>query len=156
VGVVLEGISEEVVSDLQVAAVLPMGFERLTLYFTDRRIIVSHRGKVGAGSVPTTAFMFGPLGSAVSGLFGRGKNKAGPSKSESRYPSPGRILASDKDNFYILFEEVVGVELTKTETTNRIVIHAKDDKYNFTSRTRFDQIISLLEKPLGAKLTVIR
>jgi hypothetical protein len=152
----LEEPLEEVIGDLPVSAVLPMGFERLTLYFTDRRIIVSHRGKVGAGSVPTTAFMFGPLGSAVSGLFGRGKNRPEQAKSGSRYPSPGKILASVKDNFSILFEEVVSVELTKTETTNRIVINAKDDKYNFTCRLRFDHIQALLEKQLSQKLKIIR
>ena len=148
----MEGVREEVVGDLPVAAVLPMGFERLTLFFTDRRIIVSHRAKVGAGSVPAT-FMFGSLGAALSGLFGKGKSK--PVKSKSEYPSPRKILASDKDNFSILFEEVVDVELSKTETTNRIVIHSKDDKYDFTCPSRFDQIRSLLEKWLGPKVRIV-
>lgn len=143
---------EEVVADLPVAAVLPMGFERLTLFFTGKRIIVSHRAKIGAGSVPTT-FIFGSLGTALGGLFGRRKKKE-PAKPESGYPSPGRILRADKDNFSILYEEIVGVELSKTETTNSIVIHSRDDRYNFTCRTRFEQILATFEKHLGPKLTV--
>jgi len=51
VQVFLEESSERVVGDLPVIAHLQMGFERLTLYFTDRRIIVSRRGKAGAGSI---------------------------------------------------------------------------------------------------------
>lgn len=125
-----------------------MGVERLTLFFTDRRIIVSRGSKAGAGAVPAT-FLFGDIGSAVGGLFGRKKTR-GPAK--SRYASPAKILASDKNNFSIPFDEVVSVDLTRTPTINNIVILSRDDKYDLTCRSRYELIRSLLETSLGAKL----
>jgi len=143
--------SEHVVGDLPVVAHLPMGYEKLTLFFTDRRIIVSRRGKVGAGSVPAT-FMFGSLGSFLSGLFGGGTKRS--SKEIAGYPLPAGILASDKDNFSIFFDEVVSAELTRTPLTSSIVILSRDDKFDFTCRSRFDLVRSLFESALGSKLTV--
>jgi hypothetical protein len=145
----LEDSRERVIGDLPVAARLEMGFERLTLYFTDRRIIVGRGGKAGAGSVPTT-FMFGSLGSAFSGLFGGGKR--GAPKQKSGYPSPARILSMDKDNFSIRFEEVVSIDLTKTAMNSEIVILSRDDKFDFTSRSRYELVRSLFENSLGSKL----
>ena len=128
-----------------------MGFERLTLFFTDRRIIVSRRGKAGASSVPAT-FMFGSIGSALGGLFGRGKHA--PSEQGSLYPSPARILSSHRDNFFIPFENIVHVDLTKTSVNSSIMILSRDDKFDFTCRSKYDLIRTLLESSLGAKLTL--
>ena len=147
----MEDSSERVVGDLPVVAHLTMGYEKLTLFFTDRRIVVSRRGKVGAGSIPIT-FIFGSFGSALSGLFGGGTRKA--LKKKARYPLPSRILASDKDNFSIVFDEVVRADLTRTPSTCNILILSRDDKFDFTCRSRFDHIRSLLETALGSKLTV--
>jgi hypothetical protein len=146
----MEDSSEQVVGDLPVVAHLTMGYEKLTLFFTDQRIIVSRRGKVGAGSVPAT-FIFGSFGSFLSGLFGGGKKSL---KEKARYPLPSRILASDKDNFSIVFDEVVRADLTQTPSTCSILILSRDDKFNFTCRSRFNLIRSLFETALGAKLTV--
>jgi len=151
VQVFLEESSERVVGDLPVIAHLQMGFERLTLYFTDRRIIVSRRGKAGAGSVPAT-FIFGSLGSALGGLFSG--SKRGPSKQESRYPSPAKILSSDKNNFFIPFDEVVNVDLTRTSMNSNILILSRDDKFDFTSRSSYDRVRALFENSLGAKLRI--
>ena len=147
----MEDSSEQVVGDLPVAAHLTMGYEKLTLFFTDQRIIVSRRGKVGAGSVPAT-FMFGSIGSLFSGLFG-GRTKK-PLKDRARYPPPSRILASDRENFSIIFDEVVRVDLTQTPSTCGILILSRDDKFDFTCRSRFDLIRSLFETAFGSKLTV--
>jgi hypothetical protein len=145
----LEESSEQVVGELPVVARLGMGFERLTLFFTDRRIIVSRSGKVAAGIVPTT-FMFGSIGGALGGLFGRGKR--GSSKQDSRYPSPARILSSHKDNFYISFDEVVSVDLTRTPMNSNIMIISRNDKFDFTSRSKYVLVQSLFESSLGSKL----
>lgn len=151
-GSILDAASERVIGELQVVAPLPLGFERLTLFFTDRRMIVSHGGKVGAGSIPAT-FMFGSVGGALSSIFGR---KRGPRKPKSQYPSPSRILSSDKDNFSIFFDEVVTVELKQTLTTNTIAIHTRTDKFDFTCRSRFDLVLANFEKNLGPKLVITR
>jgi hypothetical protein len=147
----MEDSSEKVVGDLHVSAKLSMGYEKLTLFFTDNRIIVSRRGKVGAGSVPTT-FMFGSLGSLLSGLFGRGTKKSKGEK--SRYPRPDRILGSDKDNFSIVFNEVVSADLTRTPLTCNITILSRDDKFDFTCRSRFELVRSLFQTALGSKLKI--
>src|SRR5713101_3478202 len=104
----MEKSSERVVGEIAVTARLPMGYEKLRFYFTDRRIIVGHLSKVSAGSVAPT-FMFGSIGAALGSLFSR--NKRVPAKSKSDSPSPGRILASHRDNFSISFDEIISVDL---------------------------------------------
>src|SRR5260370_2696884 len=128
-----------------------MGFERLRLYFTDRRILVGHLDKVGAGSVAPT-FLLGSIGSALGSLFRRQK---GPRpKTKSDYLSPRRILASHRDNFAIVFDEIVSVELTHGVEMNSISILSKSDKLDFASRTRFETIRSLFENALREKVKV--
>ena len=147
----MEGSSEQVVGDLPVVAHLTMGYEKLRLFFTDRRIIVSRRGKVGAGSVPAT-FILGSFGSFFSGLFSGGTKKS--LKEGARYPRPARILESDKDNFSIVFDDVVRADLTRTPSTCSIMILSRDDKFDFTCRSSFDLVRCLFETALGSKLTV--
>lgn len=147
----MEETSEEVIGALPVVANLSMGFERLTLFFTDRRIIVGQGGKTGAASVPTT-FMFGSIGTYLGNLFGRGKGSSG--KKKSQYQSPNRILSSHRDNFEITFDEIVNVNLTQKPINTGISILSKDDKFEFTSRIRFEQILSLFQNSLGTKLHV--
>jgi hypothetical protein len=143
--------SEQVVGDLFVVAPLSLGYEMLRLFFTDRRIIVSRSGKVGAASIPST-FMFGSIGGALSGLFGGRKH--GASKRRSEYPTPEKLLSRDRDNFFILFDEVVGVDLTQTPRQNRISISSRNDKFDFTCGSRFEQIQTLFSKSLGGKVRV--
>lgn len=147
----MEESLEEVIGALPVVANLSMGFERLTLFFTDRRIIVGQGGKTGAASVPTT-FMLGSIGTYLGNLFGRGKSVSG--KKKSRYQSPKKILSSHKDNFEITFDEIVNVNLTQKPINTGISILSKDDKFDFTSRIRFEQILSLFQNSLGTKLHV--
>ena len=128
-----------------------MGFERLRLYFTDRRIIVGHLDKVGAGSVAPT-FILGSIGGALGGLFGRRRGVR--EKTRDGHPSPGKILASHPDNFSVSFDEIVRVELTKGESRNSIAILSKNDKFDFVSRSRFELVRSLLEDALRDRVTV--
>lgn len=148
---VLEKSDEQVLGEVGVTVSLPMGFERLRLYFTDRRIIVGHLGKVGAGSVAPT-FLLGLIGSALGGLFG--KRKAVSGKSNSEYPSPARILASHRDNFSIFFEEIISVDLTRGPYKNSISILSKNDKFDLTSPSRIELLRSLFESVLKDKVRV--
>ena len=129
-------------------AQLSMGYQRLRLYFTDRRIIASHLTKVGAGSVAPT-FMFGSIGNALGGLLGR---KKGAARSTSQYPGPDAILAGHRSNFSIAFEEIVSVNLTRGAYKNSITLLSKDDKYEFTSPARFDRIRLLFENALPGRV----
>jgi len=146
---VLEKSDERVLGDIPVTARLPMGFERMRLYFTDRRIIVGHLGKVGAGSVAPT-FLLGSIGSALGGLFGRGKRPQSGSKSE--FPSPGRILNSHRDNFSIAFEEIISVDITRGPYKNTISILTKNDKFDLTSPSRIEVLKSLFENAVTNKV----
>ena len=151
IGVALEKLDEKILGEIAVTARLPMGFEKLRLYFTYRRIIVGHLNKVGAGAVAPT-FMLGSIGSALGGLFGR---KGPPhQKAKSEPLSPGRILASHSDNFSIMFDEIISVDLNREPYKNTIGILSKNDKFDFTCQTRFDQVVSLFENGLRDKLRV--
>ncbi len=146
----MEDGSEQVVGDILVIAQLSMGYQRLRLYFTNRRIIASHLTKVGAGSVAPT-FMFGSIGNALGGLLGRKKGRA---KSTSQYPGPDRILAAHKSNFFIALDEIVSVNLTRGTYKNSIALLSKNDKYEFTSPARFDKIRLLFENALPDRVQV--
>jgi hypothetical protein len=152
-GEVLERASEQVLGDILVTAQLSMGYERLRLYFTDRRIIVGHLGKVGAGSVAPT-FVLGSIGSALGGLFGRGRE--GREKSASQYPSPDVILAKHRSNFAIFFEEIVSVDLTLGAYKNAIAILSKNDKYDFSSTARFEKVRLLFQNALEERVRLHR
>jgi hypothetical protein len=149
----LEGPSEEVRGDILVTTQLSMGYERLRLYFTDRRIIASHLGKVGAGSVAPT-FVLGSIGNALGGLFGRGKETR--ARSKSQYPSPDRILANHRSNFSIFFEEIVSADLTLGAYKNTIAILSKNDKFDFACTARFEQLRLLFQNALGDKVRLHR
>ncbi len=147
----LEKPDEKVFGEIPVTVKLPMGFERLTLYFTDRRILVGHLSKVGAGSV-TPTFLFGSIGSTLGSLFGRRKKVRAEAKSQ--YPSPGRVLGSHPDNFSILFDEVISVDLAHESKGNSISILSRNEKLDFSCRSRFDVVRTLFEKALGEKVRV--
>ncbi len=144
----LEKTSEQILGEVLVSAQLSMGYERLRLYFTDRRIIASHLIKVGAGSVAPT-FMFGSIGNALGSLLGRNKGRA---KKTAQGLVPEEIIAMHKSNFSIFLDEIVSVDLTRGTYRNSIAILSKDDKYEFTSAVRFDKIRLLFENSLGGKV----
>ena len=145
----LEESSEIVLGEIGVTAKLSIGFEKLSLFFTDRRIIASHHSKIGAGSIAPT-FMFGSLGNALGSLFSR---RRGPSRrSKSPYPSAAKILAADKSNFSIFFEEIVSVDLIRGTYKNRITLLSKTDKYELSSTARFDHVRRLFQDALGDKV----
>ena len=147
----MERADERVLGEIAVSVKLSMGFERLRLYFTNQRIIVGHLSKVGAGSVAPT-FLFGSIGSALGDVFGRRKDPR--AKARSDYPTPGRILASHPDNFSISFGEIIGVDIIHGSEKTSIAILSTNDKFDFTSRSRFELVRSLFENALGEKVKV--
>jgi hypothetical protein len=127
---------------------LGMGFEQLQLVITDRRIIVAHKAKKGAGGLASMLI----LGSH-SGVF------VDPDKPRGTLGEPGKsgavnlqkILASNKDNFEIGYEDIVSVEIDKGRESTIITMVTSGDKFQFFTLFSVQQVSSLLVR-LGPKL----
>jgi len=138
---------------IPVSARLSLGSERLNMYVTNRRIILAHVGKRGAGAVAGATF-FGGLSGGFEDLLKSGKEFLDKRRLQSL--KPGDILAADKDNFPISFEDIVQVEVEEAPRVVRFVILSKDEKLRFSTLTNFDAVVSLLSERLGNKLRARR
>ena len=145
--------SELLVGELSVNTRLMLGSERLRLLFTSTRLVVDHAGKRGAGAVAGTSIM-GRLSGALEDLFKSGGESA--RRRGIKKLSPGQVLQSHRDNFAINYVEVVGVTVTQTLTVHGITILTGDDKFEFSTRARFTDIVELFTETLGEKLSVRR
>ncbi len=144
---------EEIVrGEIRVAARLSMGLEYLRLFFTDRRIIVAHIGKRGAGSQATISF-FGKLSSAVEDLFKSGRESV--TKRMVWGSAPESILAKDKDNFSLSYSHIVEVTLDEKFVHPKLTVLTTDDKYQFIVHGLRDDLRELLRKTLGTKFRTI-
>ena len=141
------------VGELRVNTRLMLGSERLRLLFTDTRLIVDHAGKRGAGAVAGTSIL-GRLSGALEDLFRSGGESA--RRRGIRNMSPGQVLRSHRDNFAIKYSEVVGVTVVQTLTVHGITILTRDDKFEFTTQARFNDVVELFTKTLSEKLSVRR
>jgi len=132
--------SESILGEIPVVASLALGNERLTLFVTGARIIVAHVGKRGTGAV-ATATLLGRLGGGLENVLKGGGDG---------------ILAADKDNFDLRYDEIVNVRVVETQLSRIMIIVTRDDKFEFYSRLTLDPIVALLADRLGTKLTVER
>ena len=146
-----EGMDEKIVGEIQVVARLAMGSERLRLFFTDRRMILAHVGKRGAGAVSVTNF-FGWLSGGVEDLFKRSRESVSQRGVQSR--TPDQILALDGDNFDVKYAEVVSGEVVQEEFSTVIRLLTTDDKLEFRTGKRFEDVVSMLKPFLGQKLSI--
>lgn len=145
--------SEVWVGELPVNTRLDFGSERLRLLFTNTRILVAHGGKIGWGGVTGTNIL-GGLSSALEGAFKRGKESL--RRKDLSELAPDQVLHAHKDNFDINYSEVVSVTVAQTSMLAAITILTGNDKFEFSSRTKFENIIQLFKSSLGDKLTVHR
>jgi hypothetical protein len=145
--------SEEVTGAIPAVARLALGSERLNLYVTNRRIIVAHIGKRGAGAVVGTNFL-GRLSGAFEDLLKSGRE----SRSRRRLDSskPVDILRADKDNFPLLFEEIVRLDVDEGPSIVGLSFLSMDEKFEFFTRMDIDSVLGLLSERLGAKLKARR
>ncbi len=139
--------------ELRVNTRLMLGSERLRLLFTNTRLIVDHAGKRGAGAVAGTSIL-GRLSGALEDLFKSGGESA--RRRGIRNMSPDQVLRSHRDNFAIKYSEVVGVTVAQTLTVHGITILTRDDKFEFTTQARFNDVVELFTKTLSEKLSVRR
>ena len=140
--------AEAVLADVHVTASLALSSERLRMFFTQKRIILAHIGKRGVAS-PALSSFFGRLSGALEDLFKSGKESV--VKRGLKGASPDQILALDKDNFSIKYDDVVTVEVSGFGTLYRIVMVTKDEKLRFTTRAS-PEFLKLLTQYLGEKV----
>ena len=141
--------SEAILGEIPVIARLALGAEHLSLFLTSTRIVVAHVGKRGAGAVATLSF-FGRLSEALEDLFKRGGESVRQRRTNTL--SPEGILAADKDNFSVGYDEIVAVDVIEGFRTTGITIVTRDDKLHFSTRRDFESVVSLLGQNLGPKL----
>ncbi len=127
-----------------------MGAERLSLYMTSKRIIVVHVGKRGAGAAATSSLL-GRIGGGLEDLVKGGRESV--HRRGAAMNTPESILASDKDNFSIGFDEVVSVYVIQGFRSTGIILVTRDDKMQFSCRESFDSVVGLFSRTLPSKLS---
>jgi hypothetical protein len=149
-GAELTAGSEAVLGELRVVSRLAMGVERLRMVFTSSRIVLAHEGKRGVAAHSGAVFL-GFLSAGLEGLFsGRRRSIYRKKSTDANLPE---ILASDRDNFSISYDEIVSVDLRQLEFTNQILILTRDDKFEFTTGSKFETVVGLFQG-VGDRLTV--
>ena len=145
---------ETVKGEVPVIMKLNVGSERLDLIFTNSRLIVARVGKRGATSTASLP-IWAALSGGIDGLFKRRKESSKMKKAGTL--TPERILAADKENFPVLYDHIVSVELTLTETgRTEITILTRDDKFNFSTGLSTQKVLALFKENLGTKLSIKR
>ena len=127
-----------------------MGAERLSLFLTNTRIIVAHVGKRGTGAA-ATASIFGKLGGAMEDLLKGGRESV--HRRRTSMTTPEGILAADKDNFPIQYDEVVSVDVIQGFRSTGITLVTRDDKFLLSTGRDFDTVVGLFSQNLASKLT---
>ena len=144
--------AERILGEIAVVTKLALGSERMSLFVTDSRILVAHVGKRGAGAA-VSVNLLGRLSGALEDLFKSGKESAG----KRRMKSAGvkEILAADKDNFSIKFEEIVNVTLTQGARLTGLTILTQSDKFEFSTPLPIVIVTKMFTPSLGPKLSLI-
>jgi len=144
--------SESVIGRVSVSAKLTVGSELLSLFFTDRRIIAARVGKRGLGEQAPS--LLGKLAAAFEDLFKGGKESV--VKRGLKSLTPQEILVSGRENFEILYEDVVSLEVEQAFDLTKMIMFTKEDKFEFSTNSEFEKVLDLLEKTLSSKLSVRR
>ncbi len=145
--------AETIVGSLQVSVQLGADVEYLSLFFTQRRLILAHLGKRTVGRLSGMSLL-GRWGEGLEGLF------KGPGESRRKRRmrrgvvdmSPQEILDADKDNFDVSYDSVVRVELDDSSNLVGVTLLTKDDKYEFLTSRDFVAVSKLLQDTLGDKV----
>jgi hypothetical protein len=143
------GATESVLGEIPVSVKRGIGFEKMKLYVTSKRIIVAHGSKKGRGALALRPLFGRYSGDLEESQEGRDKEIV---KSNLQRLSPGVILSSHKDNFALGFGEIIGVELRESEGVD-IVILTGEEKFQFSTGRGRDEVAALLAPGLGSKLT---
>jgi len=148
---------ESVVGAIPVSTQLRAGTELLTIFLTQKRMILAYQGKRGLGSLPAMAMV---------GRWGGGFEDAVKAPAESktkkiigRRPgelSPKQLLTAGKHNFDIAYSDIVRVEVDLVANTVGIMLLTKDEKFQFLTTRSFDYVSGVLGESLGDKVEIVR
>jgi len=145
----VSGVSEVVQGVVPANARLGIGFEQLHLVITDKRIIVVHGAKKGWGGLASMVV----VGSHSGAFEDPDKPKTGLLQ-RTRFEGldPEKALKSHKDNFYLTYPELIGVEIDDRPKSTSISIVTGDDKFEFFTDVPGKQVSRMLETQLGNRL----
>ena len=144
----MSGQSEMVAGIIPVNARLRMGFEQLQLVATDRRIVVVHKSKKGAGGL-ASAFILG----RHSGAFeDPDKPKADLGEKRFHEIDVEKVLASNKNNFGLSYSEIISVEVDEGPDSTSITLVTGEDKFQFHASLEAKEVNDLLLEHLGSRI----
>jgi hypothetical protein len=128
---------------------LGIGFEQLHLIVTDRRIVVVHKAKKGAGGLASILILGGH-----SGAFADPDKPALGVEWKNRFQNVDieKVLASNKDNFGIGYSEMISVELDDGPNATGISLITGEDKFEFSTSVEAREVSDLLVGHLGPRL----
>jgi hypothetical protein len=134
-----------------IPAIFPrrIGFERLAIYVTSRRLIIAHEAKKGLGALALTPLLGRYSGSSEDSAKDRSR-RGGKGRVEAL--SPGSVLVARKDNFALSYEELVSVELNQSSQATNMTILTKQEKFQFSTNMEISEVVGLLAPMLGARL----
>jgi len=145
---VVSGQSESVAGVIPVNARLGMGFEELQLVVTDRRIIVAHKAKKGAGGLVSTLI----LGGHTSAFDDPDKPKTDVGDKRFQHVDVEKVLTSNKNNFDLRYSEIITVEVEEGPNSTGIMMLTGEDKFQFYSSLEAKEINNLLTGRLGSRI----
>jgi hypothetical protein len=146
--VAVSGQAESVTGVIPVNARLGMGFEELQLIVTDRRIIVVHKGKKGAGGLVSTLL----LGGHTSAFDDPDKPKADLGEKRFQHVDLEKVLASNKNNFDLRHSEIISAVIDDGPNSTTITLVTGEDKFQFYASLEAKEINNLLVNYLGSRI----
>jgi len=116
---------EKILGGLEVEAFLRLGREHLFLLFTQKRMLLAHHAKTGAGSIVLSSML-----GKMAGGFRRGSAKAEALRKIAEM-DPTRILELHPENFAVDYSRVVTmrVEHESAGGRSKITLVTSEGKY---------------------------
>jgi hypothetical protein len=140
---------ESILGEIPVSVKRGVGFEKLRLYITGKRIIVAHESKKGLGALALTPLLGRYSGSSEDSARDRSM-RGGKGRVEAL--SPGNVLVARKDNFALSYEELVSVELNQSSQATNMTILTNQEKFQFSTNMEISEVVGLLAPKLGTRL----
>ena len=137
---------ESVVGIVPANARLGVGFEQLQLIVTDRRIVVVHKAKKGAGGLASILILGGH-----SGVFADPNKPTLALERKKRFQNVDveKVLASNKDNFSVRYSEMISVELDDGPDATRMSLITGRISSSFSRAWRLEKSRIFLKSILG-------
>lgn len=129
---------------------LRFGFEQLLLVVTDSRIVVVHKGKKGAVGLASILVM-----GSHSGSFLDPDKPGSPLQGKLNFERTDveKILASNKNNFDVRYDEMISVEVDEGPNATSVTMVTRNDKFQFFTGLEAEEIVKLLADRLGERLS---